>query len=189
MNKKALIFLAEGFEEVEAITPIDYLRRAGVEVSSCALGSKTLVYGSHKIPVTADCCSDELESSGKLAAHQWDALLLPGGIPGARYLSESQTVANLVKAMAEAGKIVAAICASPALVLFPLGVLQGRRWTCFPGMEQTDQDSRWVAEPVVTDGNIITSRAAGTAGQWAAALIRALIGEEQAKTIASNVLL
>ncbi|MDR2149995.1 MAG: DJ-1/PfpI family protein [Spirochaetaceae bacterium] len=189
MQKKALIILAEGFEEVEAITPLDYLRRAGVAVTICALGDKTIVYGSHKIPVLADCSSADLESNGQLEANHWDALLLPGGIPGARYLSESHTVVNLVKAMAEAGKIVAAICAAPALVLFPAGVLQRHKWTCYPGMEQVGQQSQWVAEPVVTDGNIITSRGAGTAGQWAIALIRALMGEEQAASIASSVLL
>ena len=118
--KRALIFLAEGFEEVEAITPVDYLRRAGIEVKMCALGNSVTVCGSHKIPVVADCSSDELKSSGMLAANLWDAVLLPGGIPGACYLSESQTVTDFVKAMSEAGKIVAAICASPALVLLPL---------------------------------------------------------------------
>jgi 4-methyl-5(b-hydroxyethyl)-thiazole monophosphate biosynthesis len=190
MSKKAILLLADGFEEVEALTPVDYLRRAGVEVCAAALGKGRLVTGSHGIPVSADAELGELAAAGKLEPGGWDAVLLPGGMPGASNLAASAETGAFLKAMAAGGKIVAAICASPALVLAPLGLLEGRRFTCYPGMEkEVKGTARWVEDKVAIDGNIITSRAAGTAGLWALALISALAGEAASGKIAASVLL
>jgi 4-methyl-5(b-hydroxyethyl)-thiazole monophosphate biosynthesis len=183
---KALVFLAEGFEEVEALTPIDYLRRAHIEVTSCSLQKRT-VQGSHAIPVIADCTIEELLGAGTLSSRHWDAVILPGGMPGARNLAGSRPLGDFIKDMAGAGRLVAAICASPALVLLPLGVLQGCNWTCYPGMEAAD--TGWKAETVVIDKNVITSRAAGTAAQWALAIIATLSSTEIAQSTAASLLL
>ncbi|MDR1868036.1 MAG: DJ-1/PfpI family protein [Treponema sp.] len=182
--KTAVIFLADGFEEVEACTPIDYLRRAGVSVSTCALGSERTVKGSHGIAIVADTTVDLLAP-----AAQWDAVLLPGGMPGTAHLADSPSVGTFVQAMQSYGKIVAAICAAPALVLAPLNMLKGKKYTCFPGLEDKVTEAFWSADRVVVDGNLITSRAAGTAGEWAAAIIHALCGAEAAQRISANVLL
>ncbi|MDR3172193.1 MAG: DJ-1/PfpI family protein [Treponema sp.] len=191
MSKKAIIFLAEGFEEVEAITPIDYLRRAGIEVSTVAVGSKGTneVKGAHGIPVIADTSLSALAGAGRLTGASWDAVLLPGGIPGAPNLAASGELGAFLKDMAGAGKLVTAICASPAVVLFPLGLLKGRRFTGYPGTEQEVSGAQWSEGTVVIDGNIITSRGAGTAAAWATAIIGKLLDEGTAQTIASAVLL
>jgi 4-methyl-5(b-hydroxyethyl)-thiazole monophosphate biosynthesis len=189
MAKKAIIFLAEGFEEVEAVTPIDYLRRAGVEVTIAALGGGEIVTGSHGIPVKADVSLAGLVKQGKAVPASWDAVVLPGGLPGANNLAASAETGSFIRAMAAAGKWVCAICASPALVLAPLGVLAGRKFTCYPGMEKTVSGARWSEDRVVIDGNIITSRGAGTAGYFAAAIIGKLVSEETAEKISQSVLL
>jgi 4-methyl-5(b-hydroxyethyl)-thiazole monophosphate biosynthesis len=191
MAKKVIVLLAEGFEEVEAVTPIDYLRRAGLELTIAAIGKDKLVTGSHGVPIKADTLLSELGDRG---AAFWDAVILPGGMPGASNLAASAAVGRLLKDMAAADKVVAAICASPALVLAPLGLLSGRRFTCFPGMEkQVDLSlnplGRWQEDRAVVDGNLVTSRGAGTAGTFAVTLIGLLLGEEAGKTIARTVLL
>jgi 4-methyl-5(b-hydroxyethyl)-thiazole monophosphate biosynthesis len=190
MAKKVVVLLAEGFEEVEAVTPIDYLRRAGLDLTTAAVGKAGLVNGSHGIPISADTLFAEPGDRGGF----WDAVVLPGGMPGASNLAASAAVGEFLKNMAAAGKVVAAICASPAIVLAPLGLLAGRRFTCFPGMEKQvdlslNPGGRWSEDRVVADGNILTSRGAGTAGLFAVALIGLLLGEEAGKTIARTVLL
>lgn len=190
MTKKILVLLAEGFEEVEAITPIDYLRRAGVEVTTAAIGEDQTVKGSHGIPVMADTTLSTLtRQGGQVDSAAWDGVLLPGGIPGAPNLAASKGTSDLVKNMSQAGKWVCAICASPAVVLFPLGILKDRRFTCYPGMEEKVSGATWSEEPVVIDGHIITSRGAGTAAAWAVAIIGKLTDEATAHKTAAAVLL
>jgi 4-methyl-5(b-hydroxyethyl)-thiazole monophosphate biosynthesis len=194
MAKKALVLLAEGFEEVEAITPIDYLRRAGVEVTTAAVGKGPVVKGAHGIPVTADTVLTSLIMQKKLSPEAWDAAVLPGGMPGAANLAASGETGSFLQAMAAAGRLVCAVCASPAVVLSPLGLLSGKKFTCYPGMEEkvTAKDSPravWKEEKVVIDGNIITSRGAGTAGVFAAAIIGKLVNEAESQKIAKSVLL
>jgi 4-methyl-5(b-hydroxyethyl)-thiazole monophosphate biosynthesis len=191
MAKKVLVLLAPGFEEVEAVTPIDYLRRSGVEVTAAALGGGRDVRGSHGIVLRADADLAALRAeAGGLSAlcRTLDALLLPGGMPGASNLAASGDAGALIQAMAREGKIVAAICASPALVLAPLGLLKGKRFTCYPGMEQ-GLEGIWSEDPVVADGGLITSRGAGTAAAFAIALINRLQGEEAGTKTARAVLL
>jgi 4-methyl-5(b-hydroxyethyl)-thiazole monophosphate biosynthesis len=189
MAKKAVVFLAEGFEEVEAVTPIDYLRRAGVEVVIAALGRGEIVTGSHGIPVKADVTLEDLLKQGRAVPAAWDAVVLPGGLPGADNLAASEALGSFVREMSAAGRWVCAICASPAVVLAPLGVLEGKKFTCYPGMEKAVSGAHWSGDRVVIDGHIITSRGAGTAGNFAAAVIGKLVSEEAAEKISRSVLL
>ncbi|GHV58019.1 DJ-1 family protein [Spirochaetia bacterium] len=194
MPKKVIILLAEGFEEVEAVTPIDYLRRAGLEVTTAGIGANRTVTGSHGIQVIADKTLGELAKAGKTTAADWDAVLIPGGLPGATNLAADKETGALLKKMAAAGKTVAAICASPAVVLAPLGILADKRFTCYPGMEKTVTGAHWSEDRVVIDtgdagGSIITSRGAGTAAGFAIAVIGKLLDEAEGKKIAASVLL
>lgn len=192
MQKNAIVLLAEGFEEVEAITPIDYLRRAGIAVTIAAVGNSGAlsVKGARGITVNADAALSGLIQQGRADAAAWDAVIIPGGIPGATNIAASPEAGALITAMAAAGKLVCAICASPALALAPLGLLSGRKFTCYPGMEEKVQDtSTWTDECVAIDGNIITSRGAGTAGKFAIAIIGQLLTEAEGNKIAQAVLL
>jgi 4-methyl-5(b-hydroxyethyl)-thiazole monophosphate biosynthesis len=189
MAKKAIVLLAGGFEEIEAITPVDYLRRAGVKVTTAAVGGNLTVKGARDVPVNADTTLGELAKQGNAGAASWDAVILPGGMPGASNLAASKETAALLKEMAAAGKWICAICASPAVVLAPLGLLSGKKFTCYPGMEETVQDGKWSGNKVVIDGTLITSRGAGTAGVFAAAIISGLLGEAEGEKLARSVLL
>jgi 4-methyl-5(b-hydroxyethyl)-thiazole monophosphate biosynthesis len=193
MPKKVVVLLAEGFEEVEAITPIDYLRRAGAEVTTASIGEGRTVTGARGIPVNADTTLAELAGQGRAGAASWDAVVIPGGMPGAANLAASPAVSSLLREMAAAGKWVCAICASPRVVLAPLGLLAGRKFTCYPGVEEKVKDGTWLRDKVVIDaagsGGVITSRGAGTAGLFATAIISALLGEAEAQKTAESVLL
>ena len=198
MPKKVIVLLAEGFEEVEAVTPIDYLRRAGIEVTAAAVGSAiegndAAVKGSHGIQITADTDLRALAAGNKLISAEWDGVIVPGGLPGADNLAASKEVAVFLKAMAASGKLVCAICAAPARVLSPLGLLAGKMYTCFPGEEAKvpgfAADARWKEDRVVIDGNTITSRGAGTAGEFACAIVSKLLNETEGKKLAERVLL
>ncbi|GHV85262.1 DJ-1 family protein [Spirochaetia bacterium] len=189
MGKKALVFLAAGFEEVEAVTPIDYLRRAGIAVTIAAVGQDRLVKGVHGIVFTADTTIGELEKSGGLSAAAWDAVFVPGGMPGASNLAACAPAGNFYKAMAAAGKVSAAICASPAVFLAPLGILEGKWFTCYPGMEKQVSSGTWTSGRVVVDGNLITSRGPGTAADFALALIEKLLGPAEAEKLVKDALL
>jgi 4-methyl-5(b-hydroxyethyl)-thiazole monophosphate biosynthesis len=173
MGKSALIILAEGFEEIEAITCIDALRRAAVNVTVAGL-KQARVKGAHGITIIAD---KELAASGA----DFDAVILPGGMPGSTNLAASENVISLLKQMHAAGKIIAAICAAPAVVLAPCGILDNKSVTGFPGM--TDgfaKSTRYREDPVVIDGNIITSRGPGTALLFALAIAEKLSGRQTA---------
>ena len=187
MAKDAIILLADGFEEIEAITPIDYLRRAGITVTIAAIGGSLAVKGARGITVNTDAALRELAKQGTAAS--CDAIVIPGGMPGAANIAASQEAGALIKQMAAAGKLVCAICAAPAVVLAPMGLLAGKTFTCYPGMEEKVQGGKWTDESVAIDGNIITSRAAGTAGKFAAAIITRLLGEAEGNKVAQSVLL
>jgi len=184
MAKKAVVLLADGFEEVEALTPVDYLRRAGVEVTTAAAGEGKAVSGSHGVTVVADARLAELA-----AGAAWDAVVCPGGLPGATNLAASGETATLLRETAAAGGLVCAICAAPAVVLAPLGLLAGKAFTCYPGMEQGVSGARHSPGKVVRDGAVITSQGAGTAGLFAIAVISALLGDEAGKAVAEKVCL
>jgi 4-methyl-5(b-hydroxyethyl)-thiazole monophosphate biosynthesis len=192
MPKKVLVLLAEGFEEVEAITPIDYLRRSGIEVVCASIGNDLSVKGAHGIKISADTSLSSLLKEGGLTASAWDGVVVPGGLPGAKNLAASRETGIFLKEIAERGKLLCAICASPARVLSPLGLLAGKKFTCYPGEEKKIADSfmaGWKQDRVVVDGNLITSRGAGTAGEFACAIIDKLCGEGEGKKLAVAVLL
>jgi len=189
MEKKALIFLADGFEEVEAVTPVDYLRRAGIKVVMAAIGKDTAVMGSHGISFTADTTLETMEKQGELAPDGWDCVIIPGGMLGSKNLAACAGVGTFLRKISGKGKIVAAICAAPAVVLAPLGLLEGKRFTCYPEMEKGLKSGTWTEDKVVSDGNIITSRAAGTAAEFAFAIIRILAGGDQEKKLRAALLL
>jgi protein deglycase len=177
MAKKALIILAEGFEEIEAVTAIDVLRRAGVEVTAAGL-TDTRVKGSRGVIVLTE---KTLEVALKC---DFDALVLPGGIPGAANLAASSEVKALVKAMHQSEKIIAAICAAPSLVLAPTGILKNKSVTGYPGMTENFEKSTIYKETiVVVDNNIITSRGPGTALAFALAIAEKLVGKEAADKV------
>ena len=182
MSKKVLVLFADGFEDVEAVTPVDYLRRAGAEVVVAGVGGLQ-VTGSRGMAIRADA------EVADLASTDWDAVVVPGGMPGAANIAASADCGALLKRAAASGRLIAAICAAPAVVLFPLGILAGRRFTCYPGMEKDVSGARWSDDRVVADGNVVTSRAAGTAGEWSLAIAAKLFGEDAAAKIGKAVLL
>ncbi|MDR2097468.1 MAG: DJ-1/PfpI family protein [Spirochaetaceae bacterium] len=186
--KRVYLFLADGFEEVEALTPADYLRRAGIDVKLVSISGGKTVTGSHGIPVIADMLAADL---CRAPVSVGDGLILPGGLPGAEKLAASGEVDALLKEAARAGVLICAICASPAFVLAPKGLLDGRRWTCYPGAESGAGKAKesWIEDRVAADKNLITSRAAGTAAEWSVKIIETLLGAEAAAKVAQSVLL
>jgi protein deglycase len=175
--KTAIIILAEGFEEIEAITPIDLLRRANIRVTVMGLNAID-VKGSHNILVKAD---ELFAFCGPLP----DALILPGG-PGHKNLFNSPAVIEFVQKMFSNKKLCAAICAAPS-IFGKAGILSGKKATCFPGYEDELNGAIFVNKPVVTDGNVITSRGAGTAVPFSLGIIGYLTDEQTAGKVASAI--
>lgn len=178
--KKVLVVLANGFEEVEALTPVDFLRRAGADVTVAGLESEK-IKGSHGIRIHCDCPLEETAESG------WDAVVLPGGMPGSTSLASDERVAKRIMNTFNAGKLVCAICAAPAVVLGPLGILKGKKAVCYPGMDEYAPDVRFLSSKVVTDGNLVTARGAGCAQEFAFEIISALYSRDKADEIAFKV--
>ncbi len=179
MKKTAMLF-ADGFEEVEALTVVDLLRRAGIGCDIVAVDDAASVTGSHGIAVGADRAFTETPFDA------YDALLLPGGQPGTNNLAADGRVLKLLREFHAAGKLTAAICAAPT-VLAKAGLLEGKRATCYPGLENRLTGAVAVTESAVTDGTIITSRGLGTAIDFALALVTELDSAEAAETLAHAV--
>jgi len=176
MAKETLVILAEGFEDIEAVTPIDILRRAKIDVTVAAL-KDVKVTGARGVTIIADKRLDD-------AGADFDALILPGGSRGAENLAASAGVRSLIMAMHKKGKVIAAICAAPAVVLAPTGILNGKQATCYPGMESAfDKTTRFKADDVVVDGAIITSRGPATALAFSLAIVEKLAGREEAEKV------
>ena len=176
------ILLGTGFEEIEALTPVDLLRRAGVEVRTVGLNGK-VVYGGHAIGVECDMVIDELDISDA------EMVVLPGGLGGVASIRGCEKALEAVKAVHDDGKFVAAICAGPT-VLAELGILTGKNATCYPGQIPNMKDALVVENAAcVTDGKVITGTSAGTAVPFALALIEALKGADAAKVIADQIVI
>lgn len=175
------LFLAIGFEMIEALTPVDLLRRAGIEVRTVAIGEKQKVKSSHDVKVKADIMLSEVDWDAA------DALILPGGMPGTKNLAECKLLMDKVCEKAAEGKLVAAICAAPALTLGELGLLEGKKATCFPGMEEHLKGACHTLETVAVDGNIITSRGMGTAIDFGLAIIEKLESKALADEIGKKI--
>ncbi|MBR1543410.1 MAG: DJ-1/PfpI family protein [Muribaculaceae bacterium] len=180
---RVYVFLADGFEEIEALTAVDVLRRAGVTVVTVSVMDTPEVVGAHDVIVTADAMFSDYDCTDA------DWLVLPGGMPGASNLAACEPLCELLKVQASQGRGVAAICASPSIVLGPLGLLQGKRAVCYPGMEAGMEGATLVREHAVTDGNIITGQGPASAASFALAIVAALVGEETAAEVAQGMLL
>lgn len=178
---KVCIFLADGFEEIEGLTVVDLLRRAGIEVKMAAIGKDLEVAGAHGICVKADCIATEINYN------EMDMLVLPGGMPGTLHLGESELVCSQVKEFAKAGKWLGAICAAPS-VFGKLGILKGKEAVCYPGFEEKLEGAKVSFEPVKTDGKVITSRGLGTAITFAGAIIESLENREKANEVLESII-
>lgn len=176
------VLLGTSFEEIEALTPVDLLRRAGVPVKTVGLNGKT-VFGGHAIGVACDLTIDELDVADA------EMIVLPGGLGGVASIRACDRALEAVKAVHDNGKYVAAICAGPT-VLADLGLLTGRKATCYPGQIPNMRDALVVENAAcVTDGKVITGTSAGTATAFALALIEALKGPDAARAIADQIVI
>ncbi len=183
--KKAYVFLADGFEETEAIFPADIMKRAGIAVQLVSCGKTTVVKGAHGISVVCDVTVDDVREPLP------DAVVLPGGMPGAVNLANNDDVRAICVAMNDAGKVVASICASPAVAFCVFGLLKGKNYTCYPGMEDevpAELSGNWKKDRVVVDGNLVTSRGPGTAGEFGFALVDVLLGDGASKQLRKGML-
>lgn len=174
------VFLAEGFEEIEALTPVDCLRRAGITVQTVGIGG-SVIKGSHGIPVAADLTEDEVRLDSEL-----EMIVLPGGMPGTLGLGSSETVRKAIAYCAENDRWIAAICAAPS-ILGDLGLLSGKKATCYPGFEARLTGCTALTEPTVRDGRFITGRGPGAAMDFALELITVLADADKAKQIADGM--
>ncbi|MBU8913037.1 MAG: DJ-1/PfpI family protein [Spirochaetales bacterium] len=177
--KRIAVLLADGFEEVEAITPIDFLRRAGVEVPVVGV-TGDLVTGGHSIRVRSDIVINQVDDQ---FIANLDGVVVPGGTDGAENIAANDRAMGLIRHCLDAGKLVAALCAAPGVVLGANGLLTGRRFTCYPGFETRVENGEFSEDRVVVDGNLITSRGPGTAAEFTLAIIRYLVGEEASSNL------
>ena len=180
--KKVALFLANGFEEIEALGTIDILRRAQISVCSVSITDDLKVTGAHDIPVIADKIFSEADFS------QIDFLILPGGMPGSKNLNEHEGLKKLVSEFANNGKEVAAICAAP-LVLGGLRLLEGKKATCYPGFEPELIGAITTGENVTVDGNIITGKGPGLVFDFALTLVEKIAGLGTRKEVEEGLLL
>ncbi|MDE7111005.1 MAG: DJ-1/PfpI family protein [Muribaculaceae bacterium] len=177
---KSFVFLAPGFEEIEAVASIDIMRRAGMEVTTVAVtadGSEA-VEGAHGVPYVADVHIAELEGDA-------DWFVLPGGMPGATNLYENERLVTLLKER-EGG--IAAICAAPAVVLGQLGLLEGKPATCYPGFEELCKGAEMTGAPVVSVPGLITAKGPAFAMDFGLAIVTACLGEEKSEEVARGML-
>ena len=179
--KKVYVFLADGFEDVEALIPVDVWRRGGLDVTTVSVGDFPLVQSAHGVNIEANIMFEQGDFSDA------DLLFLPGGMPGATNLFEHKGVCKAVVDQHAAGKKVAAICASPAVVLAPLGVLDGKKATCYPGFEQALVDSTYTADLVTVDGNVTTGEGPAAAFPFAYELLGQLVNKQASDQIAEGM--
>jgi 4-methyl-5(b-hydroxyethyl)-thiazole monophosphate biosynthesis len=181
MVKKVLVPIADGCEEIEAVCLIDTLRRAGIEVTVASVG-RLQVIASRGVKLVADALIAD-------CTHQtYDCIALPGGMPGAEHLRDSAELIAMLKKQKAAGRLYAAICASPVVALQPHGLLDGIRATCFPSVRGTLNPALASDERVVVDGHCVTSQGPGTAIEFALKLVELLVGPQKAKDVADPML-
>lgn len=190
--KGVYIFLANGFEEIEALATLDVLRRGGVDVKTVSVLYDKFVTGSHKTTVVADMTYGEFKAEVQLdGTDESDVMIFPGGMPGTRNLAENGEIINFMRLhYAECGAV-AAICAAPGLVVSQLPSLQGKHFTCFDGFEDAPVARGGIYEqkPAVRDGNLITGRGAGCAVEFGLAILAHLKGEEAAAAVRHSLIL
>jgi 4-methyl-5(b-hydroxyethyl)-thiazole monophosphate biosynthesis len=181
--KTIYVFLADGFEEIEAMIPIDVLRRAGLNVVIASVNDSMVVQGAHGVSMIADKTIDEVKEG--------DMIVLPGGMPGATNLDKCPELNEQIMQYATQGKPMAAICAAPSVVLGLLPNLEGRKMTCYDGFEEalTEKGVEYVKEGVVIDGNIITGRGPGWAVDFGLAILSHVKGQETADKVKAGLML
>lgn len=179
--KKAMILMGNGYEEVEALTVVDYLRRADIQIDMVSVTGSLETTGAHDIQVKADKRLEDVNPA------EYDAVITPGGLPGTQMLAGDERVLKLVRDFFEQGKVIASICASP-MVLEAAGIAGKVAGTCFPGIEQHVSFKSRSEDPVVRDNNVITSRGPATAIYFAFEIINALAGKEKAEEIRQQTL-
>lgn len=179
--KAICFFLAEGFEEVEALLPLDILRRGGLDVRTVSVTGDRIVKGAHQVPVVADLLFEDL------AADEVEMIVLPGGMPGAVNLDAHAGLDVLVRSAAAAGQPMAAICAAP-LVYGKRGLLNGKKATCYPGFESYLEGADCTGRMVETDGNFVTGKGPGAAAEFGFTLLQRLAGADKAAEVKQGML-
>lgn len=178
---KAYEFLANGFEDIEALAPVDILRRGGIEIKTVSIGDSIMVESAHGVQVKADMMFGEADLNDA------DLLLIPGGMPGAKNLDEHEGVRCALAKQAEQNKLIGAICAAP-MVLGHLGLLRGRKATCYPGFETELDGAIYTSEPYTVDGNIITGKGPGASFEYAYALLTLMKGERVVEALKKGMM-
>ena len=177
---KVALLLANGFEEIEALLPLDLLRRASITVDTIGIGGK-MITGAHAVTVAADLTDDEANAS------DYSAVIFPGGMPGATNLDNAEFTDKVIAAVNAVGGRIAAICAAP-LVLGKRGLLKGKKATCYPGFENELLGATVVSDPVVTDGCITTAKGMGVALEFAKELVSLLAGTEVSDKLSKAIM-
>lgn len=180
--KESFVFLADGFEDIEALSPIDVLRRAGIPVTTVSINGTKSASSAHGVKVEADIAFD----ASLLRDAEW--LILPGGMPGSVNLYNHKALCSLLKEHDAKGGRIAAICAAPAIVLGQLGLLEGLKATCYPGMEGYCRDAAMEDAGVVADRNIVTGAGPAFALPWSYKIVEETLGKDKADEIASAML-
>lgn len=179
---KIIVFLAEGFEEIEALTVVDYLRRMEVEVDTVSITEEREVEGAHKIKVLADKTIREIDK-----IESYEGVVIPGGLPGATNLRDNNKVVDMVRKVYDNNKLTAAICAGP-IVLERAGILKDKETTSYPGFEDQLEGAIYKEDRVVRDGNIITSRGPALAGDFTIEITEYLLGKDKADELKEDIL-
>ncbi len=180
--KTIFVFLADGFEEIEALAPVDILRRAGLSVKTVSVMDEQVVAGAHGVPVLADVMFDEIN------AEDAEMILLPGGLPGATNLDAHQGLSQMILDFAKEEKPLAAICAAP-LVFGNRGLLEGKKATCYPGFETYLKGAQYTAALVEKDGNFITGKGPGAAMEFAFAIVEKYCGMDKVNELKQGMMI
>ena len=180
--KTIFVFLADGFEEIEALAPVDILRRAGLSVKTVSVMDEQVVAGAHGVPVLSDVMFDEVN------AEDAEMILLPGGLPGATNLDAHQGLSQMILDFAKEEKPLAAICAAP-LVFGNRGLLEGKKATCYPGFETYLKGAQYTAALVEKDGNFITGKGPGAAMEFAFAIVEKYCGMDKVNELKQGMMI
>ena len=181
--RKSFLFLADGFEEVEALGVVDVLRRGTIEVKTVSISDKKEVTGAHGVPVVADLLLSDVKEE------EAEFLICPGGMPGAKNLGDCTALVQMIQKHFDKGGYVAAICAAPALVLSQLKAGRKLRMTCYPGFEKYLSEAEVLTDGVVTDGKVITGKGPGFAIPFGLTVLEQMRSAEVAKEVAAGMLL
>lgn len=181
--RPSYVLFADGFEEIEALTIVDVLRRAGMPVVTMSIYDAPEAIGAHGVTVVAD----EAFDPDMLEDAEW--LICPGGMPGASNLAENETLCEILKEQNEKGEKLAAICASPSVILGPLGLLEGRDAVCYPGMEEGMEGANVLSQRVAVDGNIVTGNGPASAAKFALTIAAMSMGDDVANEVAAGMLM